>query len=98
MLKTDSGTWIVSGANTYTGSTTVSGGTLTLSGARTGSSGAITVSNVAATDATLNIQDGTHALGGNAFSVGSAHRPRQPPAPSTRAAARFHSPAATRFC
>ena len=72
VLKTDSGTWIVSGANTYTGATTVSGGTLTLSGARTGSSGAITVSNVAATSATLNIQNGTHALGGNAFSVGSA--------------------------
>ena len=72
VAKNGPGTWILSGNNAYSGTTTVSGGTLTLSGARTGSSGAITVSNIAATDATLNIQNGTHALGGNAFSVASA--------------------------
>ena len=72
VLKTGPGTWVLSGANSYNGTTAVSAGTLTLSGNRTGTSGAITVSNVASTNATLNIQAGTHALGANAFSVASA--------------------------
>ncbi len=72
ILKQDAGTWELAGANTYTGSTTVSQGTLILSGARTGSSGTIRVSSTAGTDATLNLSAGTHALGANGFAVGDA--------------------------
>lgn len=72
VTKSGTGTWELSGANTYTGSTIVSGGTLILSGARTGSSGVITVSDTAGTNATLSIQAGTHALGTNDFGVGQA--------------------------
>ena len=74
LQKSGAGKWIVSGVNTYSGATTVSGGILTLSGARLASSpaGAISVSNIAGTDATLNIQAGSHALGGNTISVAGA--------------------------
>lgn len=72
VVKSGAGEAELSAANSYTGSTTVSQGTLTLSGNRTGSSGAITVSNLAGIHATLNIQGGTHACGGNNFIVGNA--------------------------
>ena len=72
LTKDGPGTCTLSGDNTYTGTTAVSGGTLTLSGNKSGNSGAITVSNVAGVNATLNIQNGTYALGGSNFSVGSA--------------------------
>jgi fibronectin-binding autotransporter adhesin len=66
------GTSILAGANTYTGATTVSNGTLTLSGNRTGSSGALSVSNLAGQSATLNISNGTYALGANSMNIGNA--------------------------
>ncbi len=65
------GTVVLSGVNTYTGTTTVSNGTLTLSGARTGSSGAFNVGNLPGLNAVLNISAGSYALGGNAMNVGN---------------------------
>ena len=70
--KLGAGTAILDQANSYSGATTVSAGTLTLSGARTGSSGAITVADTAGTNAALNIQNGTLALGANTFTLGNA--------------------------
>ncbi|MEY3852246.1 MAG: hypothetical protein RI910_1226, partial [Verrucomicrobiota bacterium] len=72
LAKSGAGSWELSGANTYGGATTVSGGTLTLSGNRSGASGTITVGTVAGTDATLNIAAGTFALGTNTITVGTA--------------------------
>ena len=72
LLKSGDSTWTLSGANTYTGPTTVRQGTLILSGARTGTSGTITVSDTAATDAILTITDGTYALGAGQMNVGNA--------------------------
>lgn len=67
-----SGSSVLAGPNTYTSTTTVSNGTLTLSGARTGSSGAFNVGTVAGQNATLNISNGTFALGGNAMNIGNS--------------------------
>ena len=67
-----SGSSVLAGPNTYTSTTTVSNGTLTLSGARTGSSGAFNVGTVAGQNATLNISNGTFALGGNAMNIANA--------------------------
>jgi autotransporter-associated beta strand protein len=69
VVKFGPGTAILSGDNTYTGTTTVSGGTLTLSGAKSGTCGTITVANISGLDATLNIENGIYALGTNRFSV-----------------------------
>lgn len=63
------GSLVLSGANTYSGSTTVSNGSLTLSGARTATMGAITVGNLASTTGTLNISNG--ALTTGTLAVGS---------------------------
>ena len=51
LVKSGSGTWTLSGANTYTGSTTVNGGTLTLKSAYLANTSDITV----ATGAFLNL-------------------------------------------
>ena len=72
VTKTGSGTWELSGINTYSGTTTVTDGTLILSGARTGTSNAISVSTVAGLSATLNITNGTYALGAAQINVGNA--------------------------
>lgn len=71
ITKEDSGTWELSGANTYTGNTIVRQGTLILSGARTGASGQINVSDTAGLSATLNISGGTHSIA-LAMNVGNA--------------------------
>ena len=72
VTKTGTSTWTLNGADTYSGALTVSAGTLVLSGARTSAAGSITVSNVAGTSATLNITNGTYALGGNNFFLANA--------------------------
>jgi autotransporter-associated beta strand protein len=69
VVKFGPGLAILSGDNTYTGATTVSGGTLTLSGANTVNSGTLTVANIGGIDATLNIENGIHALGTNRLNV-----------------------------
>lgn len=67
------GTVVLSGANTYTGTTTVSNGTLTLSGNRTATSGGMIVGNTTGVTGTLNVTNGTFTVGGtgSAFMVGS---------------------------
>ncbi len=72
LLKSGPGELVLTGANTYNGTTTVSGGILTLAGNRTAASGGITVSSTAGADAVLNISSGTYALGANTFTVGNA--------------------------
>jgi len=72
LIKAGTGTIALTGVNTYTGTTTVSGGTLTLSGNRTGTIGSITVGNTAGQDATLNITAGTINLGAGEMTVGNA--------------------------
>ena len=63
------GALVLSGVNTYGGTTTVSNGTLTLSGARTATMGAVTVGNLSSTTGTLNVSAGTFTTA--TFSVGS---------------------------
>jgi uncharacterized repeat protein (TIGR02543 family) len=70
MSKGGPGELVLSGANTYTGATTVSNGTLTLSGPRTVAIGAITVGQDANL-ATLKISAGTLAFGANGLNVGT---------------------------
>ncbi|BCU78092.1 autotransporter-associated beta strand repeat-containing protein [Luteolibacter sp. LG18] len=66
VLKTGSGTWTLSGANTYTGTTTVSAGTLAITGNQSTATGAVTVS----TGATLA---GNGNLGGTVTIGAGAH-------------------------
>jgi fibronectin-binding autotransporter adhesin len=72
VVKLGPGAATLSGDNTYTGATTVGGGTLILSGNKTGASSTISVGSVAGTHATLEIQNGTYALGAAQFNVGNA--------------------------
>ncbi len=65
--KLGAGTAILDQANTYTGTTTVSGGTLKLTGNRTANAGAISVIS----GALIEISHGTFSLAGNTLSVGS---------------------------
>ena len=63
-VKADAGKWILTNANTYTGTTTVSGGTLLINGNGTAATGAMSVGS----GATLG---GTGILGGNATVTGT---------------------------
>ena len=74
VVKDGTGKWILSGANTYTGETTISngtlqigtGGTLASSGIRvSGGTFETTAANTVADTSTVNISSGTYALGGN---------------------------------
>lgn len=61
--KSGTGTLTLSGANLYTGSTTVSGGILNLTGNRTATAGAINVGNLNGSTGTLNVSNGTFQTG-----------------------------------
>lgn len=63
VTKTGTGTWNLSGINSYTGTTTVRQGTLNLTGARTAAAGAFTVADTTGQTAILNIQNGTFSTG-----------------------------------
>ena len=80
LAKTGTDTWVLSGANTYTGGTTVSQGTLTLSGANTGnglisvSAGTLAISGsgtLGATNTPVTVSAGTLDLGGTSQTVGT---------------------------
>jgi autotransporter-associated beta strand protein len=59
LVKTDAGTWVLGGANTYTGTTTVLAGTLLVNGDQSAATGAISV-------ATSAVLGGSGTMGGNA--------------------------------
>ncbi len=61
LIKAGTGTWVLSGANTYTGGTTLSGGTLQLSGSGT----------LGSTSGALTVNAGTLDLNGTNQSVGA---------------------------
>ena len=74
ITKLGSGTWTLSGVNTYTGVTTVSNGVLTLSGNRTvAATGGFSVGNVTGSTGTLEVTNGTFTVGaaGSNFLVGN---------------------------
>ena len=78
VTKIGTGTWTLSGANTYTGNTTVSEGLLRLTGAKTGSSGIITVGNTAGLNATLDITNGTYTIGGASTRINVGNQSTSP--------------------
>jgi autotransporter-associated beta strand protein len=69
LTKAGAGTWVLTGANTYTGPTTVSAGTLALSGSGSfAASPTVTVGTAAGSTATLQV---TGLTGGANFSAGA---------------------------
>ena len=65
VVKTDAGTWVLGGANTYTGTTAVLAGTLLVNGNQSAATGAISV-------ATSAVLGGSGTMGGNvAFGSGA---------------------------
>jgi fibronectin-binding autotransporter adhesin len=65
VVKTDAGTWMLGGANTYTGTTAVLAGTLLVNGNQSAATGAISV-------ATSAVLGGSGTMGGNvAFGSGA---------------------------
>jgi autotransporter-associated beta strand protein len=71
LVKANPGTWILSGSNTYSGTTTVNAGSLIINGNQSGATGALTV----ATNATLG---GSGTIGG-ATTISGVHSPGNSP-------------------
>ncbi len=69
IIKSGTGTLTLSGANLYSGSTTVNGGILQLTGNRTATAGNVTVGNLNGSTGTLNVSNGTFNTG--TFVVGA---------------------------
>lgn len=68
---TFNGVAVLSGANSYAGTTLVSTGTLSLTGNRVAAAGPISVGNVSNSTAALNFSNGTYTVG--TFTVGSGN-------------------------
>ena len=71
IIKSGTGTLTLSGANLYSGTTTVSTGTLNLTGNRTATAGAFTVGNLNGTTGILNVSNGTFQTGNVFVGVGN---------------------------
>ncbi len=71
VTKNGASTWTLSGANTNTGTNTVTEGTLNLSGARTAAAGAFAVGTIGT--ATLNISNGSFSTGQFVVGNGSSN-------------------------
>jgi fibronectin-binding autotransporter adhesin len=69
LTKTGSGTWTLSGANTYTGATTVNAGTLLVNGS-TAASSAVSVNNIGTTLGGTGTINGTVTVGAGAILLG----------------------------
>ena len=68
LIKTSTGTWTLSGSNTYTGATSVNQGTLALGAGGALGNTALTVGNARSNDATLQI-NGNYTIGAAAASL-----------------------------
>jgi autotransporter-associated beta strand protein len=79
LTKSGTGTWTLSGTNTYVGTTTVTGGTLLINGNQSAATGAVTVSNSGTTlggtgtiGGTVTINSGARILGGTGAAASGA--------------------------
>jgi len=72
VTKADAGKWVLTGTNTYTGLTTVSGGTLLINGDSSAATGAVSVASTATFGGTGTIGGATTAASGSFLSAGSA--------------------------
>jgi len=70
LTKTNNGTLILGGANTFTGTTTINNGELDITNWGAGTVGAISVATVNNATGTLAVVNGTLNLGANALTVG----------------------------
>jgi autotransporter-associated beta strand protein len=70
--KTDAGKWILTGTNTYSGTTAVSAGTLLINGDNSAATGAVSVSSGATFGGSGTIGGATTAASGSFLSAGSA--------------------------
>jgi autotransporter-associated beta strand protein len=71
--KTGSGTWVLSGTNTYNGATSVTAGTLLINGSNTSANGSVTVSNIGTLLGGAGIIGGSTTLNANTkLSAGSS--------------------------
>jgi len=72
LTKADAGKWVLTGTNTYTGITTVSGGTLLINGDSSAATGAVSVASSATFGGTGTIGGATTVASGSLLSAGSA--------------------------